>query len=48
MTPKRFNPYLDDERIQWLEEETKRQKLSSVSELLRRIIDHYRKTQGKG
>ncbi|HBV95771.1 MAG: hypothetical protein JL50_10795 [Peptococcaceae bacterium BICA1-7] len=43
----RLNPYLGKERIEWLNAETKRQGLKSVSELLRRIIDELRRDKRK-
>lgn len=43
---KRLNPYIGEERIKWLEEEAKKLEIS-VSDLLRRIIDEYRKKEGK-
>jgi len=47
MTEDRFNSYLGKERMKWLKEEAKRQGLSGASELLRRIIDDYRRREGK-
>jgi hypothetical protein len=43
----RLNAYLGRERIEWLEKKAKELKLSGASDLLRRIIDDYRRKDSK-
>lgn len=43
----RLNAYIGKERIEWLEKRARELNMSGASELLRRIIDEYRKGEKK-